>query len=463
MTIVVLILIIFAFSVVIQAQQIKSFYYDQQARFYIYEAEEIVTYFGKAAPYEVIRERLLLHSRFLGASIIITDLQGKYLYHQLAPGMLKDDINLEQKFLQKVLSGSNTVFTGRIKGMSEDVFLAAAPLRKEGKIAGAVIIHSPLNSLREQINRMSGITVLGALLGIVLSTFLSMFVFRKFIRPLIEMEKTAKSIAEGDFGRQLEVNSDDEVGRLALSLNRMSAQLKEKIEDIERLDHLRQELVSDVSHELRTPLTVIQGFAEALHEGMVKSKEQEKFYLRNIIDESSRLKDLVSDILKLRSMEVGHLEEMEYVVLNKLVNITAERMKQIASAKDIVINTIISKEPITVFGNIDRLKQVLTNLMDNAISHSYAGGVVAVEVGVREGLAFMAVKDNGPGIPQEELENIWERFYKVDKSRSRRGTGSGLGLSIVRKMVEVHGGKVTVDSELGKGATFTVFLPLSES
>lgn len=161
-------------------------------------------------------------------------------------------------------------------------------------------------------------------------------------------------------------------------------------------------------------------------------------------------------------MEVGHLEEMEFVVLNKLINVTVERMKQIASPKDTIIQTAIPQNPITVYGNIDRLKQVLTNLLDNAINHSYSGSVVTVELGVREGFAFIAVKDNGPGIPQEELENIWERFYKVDKSRFRRGTGSGLGLSIVRKIVEVHGGKVTVDSELGKGSIFTVFLPLSE-
>ncbi|ODA39514.1 Osmosensitive K+ channel histidine kinase KdpD [Desulfosporosinus sp. BG] len=119
-------------------------------------------------------------------------------------------------------------------------------------------------------------------------------------------------------------------------------------------------------------------------------------------------------------------------------------------------------QTITVWGNIDQLKQVLTNLLDNAIKHSEAGGAVRVVLGTNNNDAFISVEDSGPGIPKEALENIWERFYKVDKSRSRRGTGTGLGLSIVNKIVEMHGGKVSAESEPGHGAVFTVYLPSAE-
>lgn len=151
------------------------------------------------------------------------------------------------------------------------------------------------------------------------------------------------------------VTSEDEVGRLARSFNRMPTELEEKIEAIERLDHLRQELLSDVSHELRTPLTVIQGFSEAVLDGLVKSKEQEKLYLSNIIDESERLRRLVDDLLDLKGMEAAKtFDEMEYVVLNKLVLITVERLKHMANSKEIKLTLTVPGQTITVWGNIDR-------------------------------------------------------------------------------------------------------------
>ncbi|MCL4439946.1 MAG: ATP-binding protein [Firmicutes bacterium] len=454
---------VFTFSVAIQIPQIKYFFYNQQARFYIYEAEEIVTYFGLAAPFEVISERLKLHSQFLGASIIITDMEGNHLYNQKAAGRPKAETILEHDFLQNIKEGRNIVFSGKLAGVDEDIFLVSVPLREKDQIKGSVIIYSPLSLLNQQIYKMFSIAVIGALIGIFLATILSIFISRKLAKPLVEMEEAARAIAGGDFGKQLDVSSEDEVGRLAFSLNRMSAELQEKIEAIERLDKVRQQFVSDVSHELRTPITVIQGFSEAVLDGLVNSKEQQEKYLKNIIDESCRLRRLVDDLLDLKAMEAGKtFDEMEYVVLNKLVNITAERLKQIASAKEIQIKTVVPSQSITVLGNIDRLKQVFTNMLDNAINHSKQEGTVTIELGLKGDFAFVAVKDAGPGIPPEEMESIWERFYKIDKSRSRRGAGTGLGLSIVKKIVEMHGGEVNVESNPGQGAVFTVFLPVSQ-
>jgi len=161
-------------------------------------------------------------------------------------------------------------------------------------------------------------------------------------------------------------------------------------------------------------------------------------------------------------MEVAQtFDEMEYVVLNKLAQITVERLRHMANSKEINLTLTVPEQTITVRGNIDRLKQVLTNLLDNAIKHSEAGGAVRVVLGMKNNDAFISVENSGPGIPREELENIWERFYKVDKSRSRRGTGTGLGLSIVKKIVEMHGGKVSAESGPGQGAIFTVYLPFT--
>jgi len=462
LTIVLIVLGVFLFSLVIQAQQITSLVYNQQARFFINEAEEVVRMYENTER-SVINERLNVLAKFLSANTAIMDIDGNILYGQTAKDQSPSNLLLEPDFKERVLSGDNVVFFGKVVGVHEELFLVAVPLRQENQIIGSVVISSPLSGLKQHVESIRGIALIGALIGIVLSTVLSMFVSRKLIRPLAKMEETARHIAEGEFGRQIQVTSEDEVGRLGRSFNRMSIQLKEKIEAIERLDRLRQELLSDVSHELRTPLTVIQGFSEAVLDGLVKSKEQEQLYLTNIIDESQRLRRLVDDLLDLKGMEAAQaFDEMEYVVLNKLAQITVERLKYLANSKEINLTLTVPEQTITVWGNIDRLKQVLTNLLDNAIKHSEAGGAVRVVLGMKNNDTFISVKNSGPGIPREELENIWERFYKVDKSRSRRGTGTGLGLSIVKKIVEMHGGKVTAESEPGHGAVFTVYLPLTE-
>jgi signal transduction histidine kinase len=450
---------------VIQARQIKSLVYNQQAELFINEAEEVVIIFNTYEKTEpaAINERLAILTQALSANTAILDLDGNILYGQSANDQLPRKFLLEPGFKERLFGGENVVFSGKITGINEEMFFVAIPLEKDNQVIALVVTYSPLASIKHHVNNIKESTLIGALIGIFLATMLSMLVSRKLIRPLAKMEETARHIAEGEFGRQIQVTSEDEVGRLACSFNRMSTQLSEKIEAIVRLDRLRQELLSDVSHELRTPLTVIRGFSEAVLDGLVKSKEQEQLYLKNIIDESERLRRLVDELLDLKGMEAAKtFDEMEYVVLNKLVQITVERLRHMANSKEITLTLTVLEQNITVWGNIDRLKQVLTNLLDNAIKHSETGGSVSVTLGIKNMYAFISVKNAGAGIPREELVNIWERFYKVDKSRSRRGTGTGLGLSIVRKIIEMHDGKVSAESEPGHGAVFTVSLPSAE-
>ncbi|WP_242833089.1 sensor histidine kinase [Desulfosporosinus acidiphilus] len=453
---------VFLVSVVIQAREIRTVSYDQQARFFIYEAEEVVTIYNdrQSTNDSSLKERLGILSNFLNADILIIDAGGNKVYEGNSCE-IQSSLFGQSAFKNKVLSGNNVVFAGRVNGYNQDVFLAAVPMIKDGKVAGAVAICSPLTAISQHINSMLLITLSGALLGIALATIISVFISRKLVRPLVKMEENAKLIASGEFRREIPVESEDEVGRLASSFNSMSKQLDQKIQAIEQLSKQRQALLSDVSHELRTPLTVIKGYSEAVLDGLVRSKEQQELYLQNISDESARLKRLVDDWLDLQTMDTDKaFDNMEYVVLNKLVLVSVERFKHLAENKGVRIDTCVPEDTITISGNIDRLKQVLTNLLDNAVNHS--NGKVIVELGLESAQAYITIKDDGPGIPPSELDNIWDRFYKVDKSRSRRGTGTGLGLSIVKQIVEKHGGKVTADSRLGLGSIFTVYLPSGE-
>ena len=349
MAIVLIVLGVFLFSVVIQAQQITSLVYNQQARFFINEAQEVVRMYENTER-SVINERLDVLAKFLSADTAIMDTNGNILYGQTAKDQSPSNLLLEPGFKERVLSGDNVVYFGKVVGVNEELFLVAVPLKRENKIIGSVVISSPLSGLKQHVDSIKAIALIGALIGIVLATVLSMFVSRKMIRPLAKMEETARQITEGEFGRQIQVTSEDEVGRLAYSFNRMSTQLKEKIQAIEKLDRLRQELLSDVSHELRTPLTVIQGFSEAVLDGLVKSKEQEQLYLSNIIDESERLRRLVDDLLDLKGMEAAQtFDEMEYVVLNKLAQITVERLKHMANSKEIKLTLTVPEQNITVW------------------------------------------------------------------------------------------------------------------
>ncbi|HBP66610.1 MAG TPA: HAMP domain-containing histidine kinase, partial [Desulfosporosinus sp.] len=253
LAIVLIILGVFLFSIVIQAQQITSLVYNQQGRFFTNEADEVVIIYNKYKNTErsVINEKLNILTKVLKANTAIVDTDGNTLYSQTANNQIPSQLLLEPGIKERVLGGENIVFAGKIAGVIEEMFLVAVPLRNGNQVIGSVVIYSPLAGMKQQVDSIKEIALIAALIGIVLATGLSIFVSRKLIRPLIKMEETARHIAEGEFGKQIEVSSGDEVGRLARSFNRMSTQLKEKIEAIERLDLLRQELLSDVSHELR--------------------------------------------------------------------------------------------------------------------------------------------------------------------------------------------------------------------
>lgn len=454
-------LIVLSVSVVFQSEQVKSFIYNQQAQFFIYEAEEVASYLKSEPSSEIIDERLKMASGFLKATIEIYDKDGNLTKVQKSVYEGQEPLTLSKSFLAKLWLGQNIIFTGKFDNYPIEVFLTAVPVRENGVITGSVVIYHSLYPLQHQIHIMRQISLWSAVLGMVLATILSIVILRTLTKPLLKMEGVADAIANGEFGRQVPVTSKDEIGKLAMSLNKMSLQLEEKIETIERLDKTRQEFVSNVSHELRTPLTIIQSFSEAILDNMVKTDDEKILYLKNILEESERLRRLVDDLLALKGLEASNtVDETEYVLISKLVNITSGNFKNLADKKNIRLVVNSYTKEVIIYGNIDRLKQVLTNLLDNAINHTQPGGKVEISWGKNNDKeAYINVIDNGPGIPPDEIENIWERFYKIDKSRTRGIEGTGLGLAIVKKIVELHGGKVKVESTVGVGSVFTVLLP----
>lgn len=228
-----------------------------------------------------------------------------------------------------------------------------------------------------------------------------------------------------------------------------------------RLEEMRREFVANVSHELRTPLTYLEGYTEAILDGLAADPEEEKRYLQIILDETLRLRRLVSDLLDLSRIEAGQLALVkEEVDLGGLCRQVLEKVRPLAEEKNVRLELAAPPGLPPAWGSPDRLQQILINLLDNALRHTPAGGEVKVRA--KEGIGGMlelSVSDTGPGIPSQDLPYVFERFYKVEKARTRTTAGTGIGLAIVKALVEAHGGRVWVESTPGQGTRFTFTVP----
>lgn len=239
--------------------------------------------------------------------------------------------------------------------------------------------------------------------------------------------------------------------------------LLRNITDRKMLEEMRSEFVANVSHELRTPLTSVRGFAETLLDGALENPETARNFLEIINKETERLTKLLDELLNLSRYEdrknVIHLEKIDMAdLIKKTVSIITPR----ALEKNLTITTDLPADLPAVQGEPDMLRQVLINLIDNAVNYTMPGGTISVAAGLDQGELKVDVRDNGSGIPPEHLARLFERFYRVDKARSRELGGTGLGLSIVKHIVEAHNGRVQVESKVGKGSTFSFLLPLTE-
>lgn len=297
--------------------------------------------------------------------------------------------------------------------------------------------------------------VVAGLLALSLAILLAALIARSVARPLQKMATAAGGIARGDYEQQIPLQGPEEIRQVAGSFNTMAAQVK-------ATQQAQRDFVANVSHDLKTPITAISGWSQALLDGAAATPTEQTRAAETIHAEAGRMQRMVNDLLDLARLESGQLSLIETPVDLAQVMDGVQRNFQ-RRAEDENVRLTLHRDPAPpVYGDADRLAQVFTNLVDNALTYTPAGGEVrlmvrpAAEAGWVEGV----VADTGPGIPAEELPRIFERFYQVEKSRSREnGRGSGLGLAIVRELVEAHGGSVRISSATGRGATFVVSLP----
>lgn len=331
---------------------------------------------------------------------------------------------------------------------------ATAPTRI-GNQAGFVIATKPAEEVSSVAPALIGYVAVAGAIALAISMLFALYLSGAISRPIREVTEAARRMAAGDYSAEVPVRGSDETAELARDFNAMAARVRTAYE-------LQRNFVGNVSHELRTPLTSIEGFSQALLDGVSTSEEEQRRSLEIINQESKRLVRVLRDLLLLSQIDAGELRpEMRQTDLTDLVRRLESIYGARAEESGLALRVEAPPQPVTLFTDPDRLERILTNLLDNAFKYTGEGGTVALSAVVSEASVRISVADTGAGIPPEVLPNIFDRFYRVEKSRSKKTGGSGLGLSISKELVWSLGGTINVQSLLGHGTTFTVTLPIS--
>lgn len=362
---------------------------------------------------------------------------------------------LDESFLindLKQILNNKTVFHRNQYSSKFDMYVAFTgfPLKDENEIKGAILIFSPINEINRETAKINKIIWTSALILILISGILIYFISKKISKPIIQMTAAAEKLADGEKIEDINADSHDEIGKLADTFNTMHHQLY-------LTEKVRQEFIANVSHDLRTPLTSINGYVLGMIDGLIKPENYPK-YLANMKEEINRLIKLSGNILEVAKIQGGAVKlNITDIKVDDEIRNVIQSMQILADEKKIQI-ILECPEDLRINADLDRFKQILLNLLSNAVKYSGEGSKVEINAFLEEGAVRFAVKDNGPGISEENVKFIFDKFYRGDKSRQNDG-GTGLGLNIAKGLAELHGGRIWVESEVGKGTTFSFTMP----
>lgn len=335
----------------------------------------------------------------------------------------------------------------------EQTLTVFAPITVEYQVRGYVMIHKSMRKIYQDADYFLNMSYM-ALIALLMFgiAFLSMYLWHTY-RRIWRMNRAARKYMEGDYSSQMEGISEDELGFLTASFNYMANELN-TLEDDQR------KFVSNISHDFRTPLTSIKGYVEAMLDGTIPVEMQGK-YLNIIIAETERLTKLTSGLIELNQYG-GHgktiLDKTDFDI-NEIIGQTAAAFEGACSAKRIVLELVLTGDELFVHADKTKIQQIIYNLTDNAIKFSHNDSSIYIETHVKNEKVFVSVKDSGIGIPKEAIGKIWERFYKTDVSRGKDKKGTGIGLAIVKEIIQAHGENINVISTEGVGTEFIFTLP----
>lgn len=443
-------------------QAFTSLFMEQKKATLISQGEKITQAFQDAYHFtgiynfEKVKSEISVLNTYLDSSFVFIDKNYTII-------MASSDINsgwvgqkLQNKFVKTAIDGKIISDNGNFYGLfAHNVLTVGYPVKIDSYNIGAIFMCTTTESIEMALDNAYRLIVIficaAILIGFIVITIFS----RNFTLPLYKMTEAAKTIANGNFSHRIKINSKDEIGELAKSFNIMA-------ESLERQEEVRTQFLSNISHDLRSPLTSIKGFLNAMLDGTIPPENHNK-YIKIVCDESERLIKLATSVLEANSQSLNnvslHLSDFD---VNALIKKVALSFSGTAAKKEIYIKVHFDNETAIVIADIDKIERVIYNLLDNALKFTPKNGEINIYTESLSDKIKITVTDNGQGISEEDKKRIFERFFKADSSRGIDKMGVGLGLSICRNFIKEHGSQIEVQSELGKGTTFSFTLSSGE-
>lgn len=417
-------------------------------------AETIINMINGNVPMDALNNMLNGFSRVTGNYIFIIDNRGRIITSTKDSNLVQSPpLFMEDEYAKTVLSGQKNTMIGTMGNLfTETMFTLQVPIRAKGNtILGAVSVSRPIPEHQKMKYDMFQILLISIFIVMITSAFLSYILAKKFSVPMKSIGATTKEFAGGNFGARVSpiaTQSDiSEIAELAQAFNRMASEL-------EKSEEIKNSFISDVSHELRTPMTTIAGFVTGILDDTIPADKQ-KEYLKIVHDEITRLSRLVNTFLDITRLQSDRLTLNKTVFdINELIRICIIGLESKIADADIDIELNFETDSCFAYADRDSITRVVTNLLDNAVKFTNKGGLIIVTAKTRQHEVIVSVRNTGCGIPKEQQDMIFTRFYKADRSRSQNKEGTGIGLYLVKNILQAHGKDISVNSVEGEYAEF---------
>ncbi len=403
---------------------------------------------------EAVKSQLDALDAYLNATLWIINPSGRMILDSSSPLDVENEIVIEN-FDPTITEGSYYTVGNFFHTFDEEMLSVFAPITSDYKVKGYVVIHSSMQDIRSETDSLLNISYITLVILFLLSLIILIFFTEIVYIPLRKITLATEQYASGNMHYEFNVESEDEMGYLAATLSYMASEIARSEDD-------QKKFVANVSHDFRSPLTSIKGYLEAMIDGTIPPEMHEK-YLTIVLNETERLHKLTNSLLTLNNLNTaGMMLNKTDFDINKTIRSVAASFEGTCRARTIAIELVLTGDEMYVTADMDKIQQVLYNLLDNAIKFSHHNSVIKLETTEKHNKVFVSVKDSGIGIPKDDLKLIWERFYKSDLSRGKDKKGTGLGLSITKEIIRSHGENINVISTEGVGTEFIFSLPKSD-